>query len=142
LNSSTNGTVTAADNPSPPRPDNQVIPTPTPTPTPELAKVRLRLITAGGSGCSTYSNMRVTLLTQNRTFKATTDGDGVASFDNVPCGEIARISAPGIQLVMKPGRTFSLSKKLECNGGEIYLGSYSDGTGGQMSEREANVCYK
>jgi serine/threonine protein kinase len=143
LNSSTTGTVTAADNPSLPRPDNQVIhPTPTPTPTPELAKVRLRLITAGGSGCSTYSNMRVTLVTQNRTFKATTDGNGVASFDSVPCGETAKISAPGIPLIMKPGRTFSLSKKLECNGGEIYLGSYSDGTGGQMSEREANVCYK
>ena len=147
LHSSPNGTVSAADNPSTQRPDHQLIqptltPTPTPTPTPELAKVRLRLITAGGSGCSTYSNMRVTLLTQNQTFKATTDGSGFASFDNVPCGEVAKINAPGVPLTLKPGRTFSISKKLECNGGEIYLGSYSDVVGSQMPDREANVCYQ
>ena len=118
-----------------------VTPTPLSTPTPELAKVRLRLITAGGSGCSTYSGLHVTLATQGRTFKATTNGDGFASFDDVPCGDTARITVPGMPLTLKPGKTFSTSKKLQCSGGEIYLGSFSDLVGGTISEREANACY-
>jgi hypothetical protein len=142
MNTASNSTVPAADTPSLNRKDNPVAElTPTPTPTPELAKVRLRLITSGGSGCSTYSGLRVTLVTQNQTFKATTNGDGFAAFEGVPCGGDARITVPGMPLTLKPGRTFSVTRNLKCSGGEIYLGSYSDLTGAIMSEREAGACH-
>jgi serine/threonine protein kinase len=142
MKTASNSTVSATDTPSLNRKDNPVAElTPTPTPTPELAKVRLRLITAGGSGCSTYSDLRVTLVTQNQTFKATTNADGFAAFEGVPCGGDARITVPGMPLTLKPGRTFSVTRNLKCGGGEIYLGSYSDLTGTVMSEREAGACY-
>jgi hypothetical protein len=142
MKTASNSTVSATDTPSLNRKDNPVAElTPTPTPTPELAKVRLRLITAGGSGCSAYSDLRVTLLTQNQTFKATTNADGFAAFEGVPCGGDARITVPGMPLTLKPGRTFSVTRNLKCSGGEIYLGSYSDLTGTVMSEREAGACY-
>jgi serine/threonine protein kinase len=137
-----NANVTAAASPGHPESTPSVSPTPTPTPTPEFVNVRLRLISQGASRCSVYSGMKVTLATRNRTFSAVTNGSGVATFGNVPCGDAARITAPGIQLVLRSGAVFSISHSLQCSGSDIYLGSYGDLKGSLISEREANVCYK
>jgi len=117
------------------------IPTPTPSPTPEFVKVRLRLITEGASGCSVYSGETVTLTTKDRTFNAVTNGSGIATFSNVPCGDTAKITARGIKLQFKDG-FLTVSRSLKCSSDDIYLGSYGDTDGGVMTEKQANTCYK
>jgi serine/threonine protein kinase len=116
--------------------------TPVASPTPSSVKVRLRLISQGASGCSTYDGIRVTLITRNQTFRATTNGAGFASFSDVPCGDVAKISAPEVQLQMSAGRTFSISRAIECTSNEVFLGSYGDIKGALTSERVANSCFK
>jgi serine/threonine protein kinase len=117
-------------------------PSPTPTPSPEFVKVRLRLISQGASGCSVLSGEKVTLTTKNRFFNEVTNRNGFASFSDVPCGDVVKIAAPGIALQLKKGESLSITRNLQCSGGEIYLGSYGDLKGAPMSEREANACFK
>ena len=118
----------------PPSPELTVTP-------PEAIKVRLRLISEGASGCSVYDGMKVTLIARGQTFQATTNRNGYASFVNVPCGDVAKISAPQMQMQMGTG-TFSTTRQLPCSTNEVYLGSYGDLKGRLISETFANACHK
>jgi serine/threonine protein kinase len=127
---------------STPTPNQPASPSPTPSPSPEFVKVRLRLISEGASGCSVISKEKVTLAAGDRTFSAVTNRDGFASFNDVPCGDVIKIVAPGVQLQFKNGQTLSVTRGLPCSGNDVYLGSYGDIKGALVSERTANSCFK
>jgi hypothetical protein len=127
--------------PTPNQQASQPSPSPTPSPSPEFVKVRLRLISEGASGCSLYVGEKVTLTVKDRTFSAVTNRNGFASFTNVPCGDVARITGPGIKLQFK-SETLSITHNLQCSGSELYLGSYGDIKGALVSEKFANACFK
>jgi serine/threonine protein kinase len=73
--------------------------------------------------------------------KEVTNRNGFASFTNVPCGDVAKITAPGIKLQFK-SETLSITHNLQCSGSELYLGSYGDIKGALVSEKFANACFK
>jgi serine/threonine protein kinase len=133
--------VVANSTPTPSQQASQPSPSPTPSPSPEFVKVRLRLISEGASGCSLYTGEKVTLTVKDRTFSAVTNRNGFASFTNVPCGDVAKITAPGIKLQFK-SETLSITHNLQCSGSELYLGSYGDIKGALVSEKFANACFK
>jgi len=117
-------------------------PSPTPSPAPESVKVRLRLISEGASGCSVYSGVRVSMTTKDRTFNAVTNRNGFASFSNVPCGDVAKIAAPEIQLQLNKGETLNVTRNIQCSSSDVYLGSYGDIKGTVVAEKFANACFK
>jgi hypothetical protein len=128
---------------STPAPDQKPsTPSPTPSPSPEFVNVRLRLIGEGASGCSVFSGVKVTLTARDRTFSAVTNRNGFASFSNVPCGDVLKITAPEIEMQFKKGETFSINRNLQCSSNDVYLGSYGDIKGALLSEKVANSCHK
>jgi serine/threonine protein kinase len=128
---------------STPAPDQKPSPpSPTPSPSPEFVNVRLRMISEGASGCSVFSGVKVTLTARDRTFSAVTNRNGFASFSNVPCGDVVKITAPEIEMQFKKGETFSINRNLQCLSNDVYLGSYGDIKGALLSEKVANSCHK
>jgi hypothetical protein len=118
---------------------NEQKPTPTPTISPSIT-VQVRLIAAGGSGCSFYDGVHMLLKTQGREYKAVTDSQGIATFTNVLCGGLAEVTAPDIRLMFRNDEVFRIAHTLNCSSGSIYLGAFDNLNGMIMPDEDAIKC--
>lgn len=121
--------------------NNQTITGPSSSPTTRTSvNVRLRLVSLGASGCSAIGGVTLMLTNQGSTFTTVTGNNGVATFNNVPCGGLAEVVAPEFRNSIN-NRELRVVRDLNCSSGTIYLGSFSD-YGRRIPEREANQCYR
>jgi len=120
-----------------PSPTSSPSPSPSPSPTvtqPVSVEVRLQLLSQGAMRYAPLEGTGVILVTNGQTFRAATDGRGLAVFRGVPCGDFASITAPDFEL--KNGGVWRLRRRLQCTTSIISLGSFGDVSGRQLSKED------
>ncbi|HLA11355.1 MAG TPA: hypothetical protein VJ023_12280 [Pyrinomonadaceae bacterium] len=95
--------------------------------------VRLRLVTQRATpNYSPLSEIEVTLVAGEQSFKKKTDAMGFVTFSRVPCG--GEIVITSSEFVLQNGKTWQLSRSLRCGRSEIDLGMFSDLKGGLVPD--------
>jgi len=94
----------------------------TPQTTESTVNVRLRLVTQRATpNYSPLSEIEVTLVAGEQSFKKKTDAMGFVTFSRVTCG--GEIVITSSELVLQNGKTWQLSRSLRCGRSEIDLGN-------------------
>lgn len=94
------------------------------------SSVRLRLLAAGAMHYTPLSGISITIKTNGLTLQASTDKNGWASFEKVPCESEAIITAPDFEL--QNNKKWLITQVTPCLNETFDLGTYSDLSGKKL----------
>ena len=101
--------------------------------TPGVVEVRLRLLSQGAMRYAPLVGKMVILETKGKIFKEETGYKGWATFREIPCGGIIRITSPDFKL--QNDNVWQVTHNLQCTNSHIEL-SYGDMSGRLLSNED------